>query len=106
MSVTQLDGLSGFTELLHCVLTNRLQQSVPSSAVDTLGSQKRLVHQQAELVEHLIALRTVITRDGMGCLEIKAAEEHAESTKQHSLRIRQQRMRPIHGRMQCLLASH
>ena len=48
----------------------------------------------------------MVPADGLGGVEVEAAHERRQSAKQDSFGFGQQRVRPIHGRAQCLLPTH
>ena len=49
-------GFAGFAKLFQRVLAHRFQQPVAGSAPAVVGDHERLVDEQGELVEHLVAL--------------------------------------------------
>ncbi len=79
---------------------------VPHSAARVVGHHQRLAHEQSELVEDLVSLDLGAAGDGTGGGEVESTHERRKPAKQDSLGLGQQRMRPIHRRMQCLLATH
>ena len=58
IAVTRPDrvGLAGLAELFQRVLAHRLQHPVSRTAAAVFGDDKRLVDEQGELIEHLVAL--------------------------------------------------
>ncbi len=94
VAVTRPDGfgLSGFAELLLRVLAHGLEQPVSRSAAGVFGSHQRLVDEQGELVEDLVALHLGVTGDGLCRVEVEPAEEDREPTEQNALGLGQQRM--------------
>jgi hypothetical protein len=71
-------GLAGLAEFFQGVLAHRLQQPVAGSAPAVIGDHQRLVHQQGELIEHLVALHVTGAGDGLGGVEIKSAQKDRE----------------------------
>ena len=108
VAVTRPDGigLAGFAELFQRVLAHGFQQPVAGSASAVVGHHQRLVHQQGQLIEHLIALHLTATGDRLGRGQVEPTQKHRQPAKQHPLRLGQQRMRPIHRGAQGLLATH
>ena len=99
-------GLAGFAELLLRVLAHGLEQPVPRSATGVFGRHQRLVDQQGELIEDLVALHFGVTGNGLGGVEVETAEEDREPPEQNALGLGQQGMRPVHRRAQRLLPTH
>ena len=99
-------GLAGFAELFQGVLAHRLQQPVAGSAPAVVGDHQRLVHQQRELIEHLVALHVTAAGDRLGGVEVESAQKHRQPAKQDPLGFGQQRVRPVHRGAQGLLAAY
>jgi hypothetical protein len=64
-------------------LAHRLQQSITGSTATLVGRHQRLVHQQGELIEHLVALYVAAACDGLGGVEVEAAQECGEPAEQY-----------------------
>ena len=88
-------GFARLAELLQRVLPHRLQQPVSRWAAGVLGDNERLVNEQRELIEDLVALQVLVGDDGLRGVEVESAEEHRQSAEEHALEVSQQRMRPI-----------
>ena len=86
------------------VLPDGLQHAVPGSAECFVGDDQRLVDEQRQLVEHLMRGHFGPGRDLSRRIEVEAADEHREPTEQRALGVGQQRVRPVDGGPQCLLA--
>ena len=99
-------GFARLPQLLQPVLAHRLQQSVTGTAGRALGDDKRLVHEQAQLIENLIPLGHIRRRYRPGGPQIEATEEYRQPAEQHALGLAQEGVRPIHGRAQRLLPPH
>ena len=99
-------GFAGLAELFQRVLAHRLQQPVSRSATCAFGHHQRLVDQQGELVEHLVALDVAAAGDRLGGVEVEPAHEHRQPAEQDPFGLGQQRVRPIHRGAQRLLAAH
>ncbi len=78
MSCSRVRGLTRLAELLLCVLSDRLQEPVSRSAAGVFGDDKRLVHQQRQLIEDLVALYIRRARHGLGCVQVEAAKEYGQ----------------------------
>jgi hypothetical protein len=78
VTVTRPDGvgLAGLGQFLQRVLAHRFEQPVSRSATGVLGDDKRLVDEQGELIEHLVALHIPTARDSLRGIKIKATQEH------------------------------
>ena len=98
--------LAGFAELLQRVLAHRLQEAISRPVLDVFGHHERLVDEQGELIEDLIALDVMASADRLRGVEVEPAHEDRQSPKQRLLGLGQQRVRPIHRGAQRLLATH
>ena len=81
-------GFAGLAELFLRVLAHRLQQPVSRSAAGVFGHDERLVHQQGELIEHLVALHLASTGDRLGGFEVEATQECGQPAEQALARAR------------------
>jgi hypothetical protein len=86
-------AFAGLVQFLLCVLANGFQQPIPGAMSSVLRDHQRLVDKQRELIEHLIALHTGITRDSLRGVDIEAAET-----------LRQSSSAPLGGILACLPA--
>ena len=99
-------GFAGLAELFQRVLAHGFQQPVAGSAPAVVGHHQRLVDQQGELIEHLVALHLTGAGDRLGGVEVEAAQKRRQPAKQHPLGLGQQGVRPVHRGAQGLLAAH
>jgi hypothetical protein len=70
----------------------RLKQSVPHCARDVFGDHEKLVDQQTELVEDLVALDFGAAADRLGGLQVEPALEDGESAEEVAFGIGEQRV--------------
>ena len=99
-------ALARLVQFLLRVLTDGFQQPITGAMSVVLGDHERLVDQQRELIEYLVALRVGFARDSVCGADIEAAEKHCQPSEQHLLGLAQQRVRPVHRCAQRLLATH
>ena len=87
-------GFPGLAQLLQRVLPNRLKQSVSRWATGVFGDHERLLDEQAELIEDLVALYIGSPDAGYRVrgVEVEAAQEHRDPTKEDLFDFAQQRM--------------
>jgi hypothetical protein len=58
------------------------------------------------LIEHLMTLHIGTATNVLRSVQIEAAHERRQPSKEHSLGFGQQRVRPVHRSPQGLLAAH
>ena len=66
MTGADVVAFAGLVELFLCVLTDGFEQPVAGAVRGVVGDHERLVDQQGELVEHVVALR-LVAGHGLGC---------------------------------------
>ena len=70
------------------------------------GDHQRLVDEQGELVQNLVALHPVGAGDRLGGIEVEATQEHGQPAEQDALGVGEKSVRPIHRGAQGLLSAH
>jgi hypothetical protein len=106
MTIAGVFRIVGFTEFLRCVLTHGLQESVAGPVGAVFGDDERLLDEQRELVEHLVALGRAGTSDCVRSVEIEPTDEDGQPPEHDSLGVGQECVRPVDRRSQGLLAAY
>ena len=97
----------GLVEPFAGVLAQGLQQRVARGAVvGGLGHDERLRDQIRERVEHVEALDPVTRGDGGRGLDTERPGEHAETVEHGTVPVVEERVRPVDGRPERLVAFH
>jgi len=85
-------------------LADSLQQPVTQSSPGRLGHHQALVHQRPEQLGHVEHVDGTRAADRFGGVQIEALGEGRQALQEQLLRAVEQRIRPVDGRPQCLLA--
>lgn len=96
--------LAGLVELFQGILPHGLQQPVTGSTRGFVGQHQRLLDEQREPVENLIARHITAANHRSRVVEEKTAYEHRQPAEQDPLGFGQECVRPIHRTPQRLLA--
>ena len=115
MAVAHRAGLAGLQQPLLGVLAQRLQQAVALLGPARLGQHQRLVHQPREQVQHLPRRHRVARvagaarPHGLGRLQGEAARrapgEDGQAPEQGPLRLGEEVVAPVDGRLEGLLPA-
>ncbi len=96
--------LTGLGEAFRRELADRLQQPVAQGVPGWFGRDQALVHQRADQPGDVEHLDIVQAADRLGRVEIEALRERRQPPQQRALRVVEQRIGPVDGRPQRLLA--
>jgi hypothetical protein len=96
----------GAQQLLGAVLADRLEQPVAHRAAGVLGDDQALVDQRSHQVENVQRVSALAGAHGLRGRQVEPAREHRQPQQRLALRRIQQAERPVHGRLQRLLAWH
>ena len=89
-------GFAGLTELLGGELANSFKEPVSRATTGVISDYERLIDEQGELIEHLIALHIAAAANELRGVEVESAYKYGQPTEQDAFRLGQQRVRPVH----------
>ena len=83
---------SAGTQLLQCIGTRRIQQTIMRAVAANIRENERLCHQPGKLADHIA---DVLASNSNHCIELELAGEYAELPEQPRLVVRQEVVAPV-----------
>jgi hypothetical protein len=96
-------GLAAVAQPERRVLAHRLEQPVAVRLPSVVDSDKRLVYQTGEHVEHAVLRKPIARADRLSRLELEPVGEHRQTAEQHALVVTEHVVAPVQRSLECLL---